>query len=190
MAMPWPDHLLTLDEWDELPEDNARHYELVEGVLSVTPKPLPAHQKACGRLMWWLDDQLPEGLAAYLDIEVTVKEGFPPSVRAPDVVVTTVDAVAGGQSRISASDVLIAVEIMSPGTVRTDRLVKPMEYAEAGIPAYWCIDIEAPVTLTSYRLVDGNYRADIQATGRFFTEFPVSVAINLDNLTPPRLGRP
>jgi hypothetical protein len=31
---PWPDHLLSLDEWVALPEDNTRHFELVEGMNS------------------------------------------------------------------------------------------------------------------------------------------------------------
>ncbi|QUG99647.1 hypothetical protein HUO13_01510 [Saccharopolyspora erythraea] len=33
-----PDHLLTIEEFDELPEDGSRRYELQEGVLQVSPK--------------------------------------------------------------------------------------------------------------------------------------------------------
>jgi hypothetical protein len=36
-VMPGPDHLLTLAEWDALPEDTSRHYELAEGVLVGRP---------------------------------------------------------------------------------------------------------------------------------------------------------
>jgi hypothetical protein len=32
-SMTWPDHLLSLAEWDELPEDVSRRFELVEGML-------------------------------------------------------------------------------------------------------------------------------------------------------------
>ena len=32
--------LLTLEDWDALPEDNSAHFELQEGVLIVTPRPL------------------------------------------------------------------------------------------------------------------------------------------------------
>ncbi|MGH3686111.1 MAG: hypothetical protein ACRDRE_12035 [Pseudonocardiaceae bacterium] len=37
----WPDHLLTLTEWDTLPEDTSRRCGLVEGVLLVVPRPAP-----------------------------------------------------------------------------------------------------------------------------------------------------
>ena len=44
-AIPWPDHLLTLDEWDALPEDElTRRFELIEGVLLVVPSPTTVHQ--------------------------------------------------------------------------------------------------------------------------------------------------
>jgi hypothetical protein len=45
-AVAFPDHLLTLEEFTQLPEDNSRHYELQEGVLIVRPRAawLPARQ--------------------------------------------------------------------------------------------------------------------------------------------------
>jgi len=36
-AAPWPDHLLTLDEWKDLSQDSFRHYELVKGFLVKKP---------------------------------------------------------------------------------------------------------------------------------------------------------
>jgi hypothetical protein len=43
MAMPLHDRgsLMTLDEWIALPEDNTYRYEPQEGVLLVSPRPLP-----------------------------------------------------------------------------------------------------------------------------------------------------
>jgi len=54
----WPDHLLTLAEWDALPQDTSRCYELVEGVLLVVPRP-PLHQRAMWRLCSKIEDELP-----------------------------------------------------------------------------------------------------------------------------------
>lgn len=185
MAAPWPDHLLTLDEWDALPVDTSRHYELVEGVLIVSPKPVPAHQRAAQRLAYWLDEQLPDDLTAVIDIEVTISTRYPPTVRAPDVTITR-SAAASGQARVPAADVLCAVEIMSPGSRRTDRLVKPFDYAEAGIPAYWLVDLGAPASLIAHSLAAGDYHADTEVTGMFSPVFPAPVTINLDDLTPRR----
>src|SRR5262249_40767745 len=61
-AASWPDHLLTLAEWDALPEDASRRYELVEGVLLVVPRPTPLHQLVMLRLGGELDRQLPDDL--------------------------------------------------------------------------------------------------------------------------------
>lgn len=38
-----------------------------------------------------------------------------------------------------------------------DRVLKFSEYADAGIPRYWIVDVGTPCTLLAYALVDGNY---------------------------------
>ena len=43
-AATWPDHLLSLAEWDVLPEDTSHRCELVEGILLVAPCPAFLHQ--------------------------------------------------------------------------------------------------------------------------------------------------
>ncbi|OLT02996.1 hypothetical protein BJF90_27145 [Pseudonocardia sp. CNS-004] len=51
----------------------------------------------------------------------------------------------------------LAVEILSTGTRRVDRVLKFSEYAEGGIPRYWIVDLDAPTSLLAYVLVNGNY---------------------------------
>lgn len=132
-TIAWPDHLLALAEWEALPEDTAHRYELVEGVLLVAPRPAPMHQRALVRMTTELDRQLPDDLTALADVEVLIDGGFPPTVRAPDVVVVPTAHAEQNPTRLLAADVLLAVEIISPGTGRTDRVTKLAEYAEAGI---------------------------------------------------------
>ena len=55
-VMTCPDHLLTLEEFDQLPEDNSRRYELQEGVLQVSPKAAGFHQFVLDP-----EDPFPEG---------------------------------------------------------------------------------------------------------------------------------
>ncbi|MDG4796646.1 Uma2 family endonuclease [Micromonospora sp. WMMD1082] len=57
------------------------------------------------------------------------------------------------RSRLRPADVVLAVEVVSPGTRRVDRFAKPGEYAAAGIPFYWRIE-QDPVHLYAYRLGD------------------------------------
>lgn len=44
----WFDHLLTVDEWDALPEDEfLRNAELVEGVVHLAPSPVRYARPTC-----------------------------------------------------------------------------------------------------------------------------------------------
>jgi Uma2 family endonuclease len=157
-AASWPDHLLTLAEWEALPEDASRRYELVEGVLLVVPRPMPLHQRAMVGLAAELDRQLPDVLTALAEVEVLVEATPIPTVRAPDVVVArSTRAAQDDPPRLTAADVLLAVEIVSPGTGRTDRVTKMSEYAEAGIPHYWLLDLQPQLLLTAHTLVCGRY---------------------------------
>jgi Uma2 family endonuclease len=178
----WPDHLLTLTEWEALPEDSAVRYELMEGTLQVTPRPTPLHQLAMLQLGAELNRQLPAELTAVPDVDVLIDGVFPPTVRAPDVVVVSTATIERRPPRFDAADVLLAVEIISPGTRRTDRVIKPSEYAEAGIRHYWLVDLDPPVSLTAYLLVGGGYELDFEGSGRISIGSPAVVQLDLDQL--------
>jgi Uma2 family endonuclease len=182
----WPDHLLTLDEWDALPEDESRRCELAEGVLIVSPRAGLLHQWAVWELAAQLQRQLPTGLTALADAEVTVDAGHPPTVRVPDVLVLPTSVIGAGRARCDAGELSLAVEIVSEGSVRTDRVTKMFEYAEAGIPNYWVIDLDAPVTLDAYGLVDGKYEPLASSDGVVALSSPASVTIDLPALATPR----
>src|SRR6185436_976403 len=50
------------------------------------------------------------------------------------------------------TDLLLAVEIVSPSSKSMDRELKVKEYARAGIPRYWVVDRDTANTVTLYRL--------------------------------------
>jgi len=180
---PWPDHLLTLAEWDALPQDTSRSYELVEGVLLVVPRPAPLHQRAMWKLCHQIENQLPDELTVLPDVEVLVQAGEPPTVRAPDVMITRADRAAANPSRLEAADVLVAVEIISPGTGTTDRVTKMYEYANAGIPHYWLVDLDKPVSIIAYVLVDGDYEQVAGDTaGTVTLPDPLRITLTLNTL--------
>ncbi|TLF74510.1 Uma2 family endonuclease [Nocardia cyriacigeorgica] len=185
--MHWPDHLLTLADWDALPEDNSRSYELVEGVLIVSPRPLALHQRAIWRLAGQLESQLPEKLGALPEVELIVDAKAPPTVRIPDLIVVPTTEIEGNPARWDADDVLLAVEILSDGSRRTDRVTKFAEYAEIGIQCYWLIDIEPPVHLTAYELVDDHYELVADSTNHVTLDLSgTPVTVDLASLTSAR----
>jgi Uma2 family endonuclease len=183
-----PHTLMSLDEWIALPEDTEHHYELQEGVLVVSPRPVRAHQQAAYRLAQQLDQQLPTGWDVVLEVEVVVQAGHPATVRVPDLVVTRV---GGPQDRLAATDVLLAVEVISPGSRKLDLRLKPFEYADAGIPHYWAVDLDPPVpSITVYHLgAPGDGYVEAPATDGVLVTFePFPLRITIPALVAPRSG--
>ena len=183
----WPDHLLTLEEFAALPEDNTHRYELQEGVLIASPRPVFVHQTVMQCLAMELNLQLPKSLGALTEVEVVTNHKFPGSVRVPDVVVmprqltkTTTPRVTGKPG----NEATIVVEIISPGSHTTDTVTKPVEYAILGIPHYWVIDLEPPISLTAYHLAgEFGYQEAPAVTGTFTTSEPSPLTIDLPSLT-------
>lgn len=54
-------------------------------------------------------------------------------------------------------------EVVSPSDPRRDTIIKYRDYARAGIPYYWLVDLEAR-SLTALRLVNEHYT--VQAEGK------------------------
>jgi Uma2 family endonuclease len=182
VTLPQPGHLLSLAEWDSLPDDPSQRFELSEGVVVVVPRPIGRHQLIGRRLANQLDDQLPREWTALGDVEVLVDASFPPTVRAPDVAVVPTALI--DEARYRAADVALAVEVLSPDTRQTDTVVKFGQYADAGIPNYWLVDLEPPLTLTAYRLVDGEYEIVAEGAGRLHLLSPAEFHLDV-----PALGR-
>jgi Putative restriction endonuclease len=66
--------------------------------------------------------------------------------------------------------VLVVVEVVSPGSARTDHVHKRGEYADAGIPHYCIVDITKPLSLLACHLAgEFGYADGGTVTGRFVT---------------------
>jgi Uma2 family endonuclease len=189
-ALPYPaSHLYTVAEYMELGEDENGYTELVEGHLHVSPSPVPDHNFAGYKLATRVEPQLPDEFEVLLDMDVDlelVPADQPGSVRRPDLII--VDRKARQRVRregglVRASDVMVIVEIVSPGSKRTDYKTKHLEYADAGIPHYWIVDITEPVSLVECHLAGAFGYQDREAvTGEFHTDTPFPITLRLDQL--------
>lgn len=164
----------TTDDLDELPEDGRRR-ELIDGVLIVPPSPTVRHQSIAARLVVALDDLCPPEyvVTQAVDVRVGRKNSY-----SPDVLVVTADAAARNASKLRPSEVVLAVEIVSPSSIRMDTFLKPALYAQAGAPYYWRVETDSGITVHTYRL--GPAEA-YEQTGSF------TDAIELDEPWPIRL---
>jgi Uma2 family endonuclease len=173
MTLSWPNHLLTLAEWEALPEAPDLRLELAEGVLVMSPQPMSWHLKAVMRLSYVLDEQLPIALTSLAEAEVVIADN-PPTLRVPDIIVTRTSLYERNPARYDVTD----------GTRRVDQVLKFSEYAEAGIPQYWIIDVAEPTTVLSYVLVEDAYELSGEYSGMSTLEIAGNpVTIDLSALT-------
>ncbi|KLL09744.1 hypothetical protein FrCorBMG51_22835 [Protofrankia coriariae] len=141
----------TVDDLEEMPDDG-RRYELVDGVLLVSPAPRWEHQHACLELAVALRGRCPDGLVVFGPTP-DVRKGRHTSVQ-PDVCVVRRDDLVRGE-RYLAVPVLV-VEVLSPSSLGIDRLLKRDVYARLGVPHYWIVDADAP-SITTLALTGTGY---------------------------------
>jgi Uma2 family endonuclease len=161
----------TVDDLDLVPDDGLQ-YELLDGMLLVTPTPTIAHQRASSRLFVILARSCPtnmEVLYAPLDWRPDRMTSFQPDVLVLDI--RDQDAPVG-------ETMILAVEILSPSTRRKDLFLKRSKYQDAGVQSYWIVDPQAR-SMTALELVDGQYVTVAEATGdqviRLEKPFPVEI---------------
>ena len=166
------------DGWTvhDLPDREDLRYELVDGALLVSPSPTPRHSGAAARLQRVLWDAVGPGWDVLAGAGVVFDRR---NYREPDVAVVRSAALAG--ERIVPSDVLLAVEVMSPSSVANDRVAKPAQYAAAGIPHFWRLEQDPPV-LVRHVLADGVYREVGRSGGVLDVTEPVHRAVDVDAL--------
>jgi Uma2 family endonuclease len=73
---------------------------------------------------------------------------------------------------------LLAIEVLSGSTRRTDLGTKRLVFEEAGVPAYWLVDPDAP-SITVLHLEKGLYVQQAVVTGDevYEAEFPFPVSV-------------
>jgi len=182
-------HLLTVEEYAELGETETGYTELQEGRLLMSPSPVPDHNLASGELFVQLRSQLPDHLLVIQDIDLDlqlVPAGQPGFSRRPDLMVferTARERVRAEGGMIRASEVLVVIEVVSPGSRRTDHVIKRDEYADAGIPHYWIVDLYQPVSIIACHLAgEFGYQDPGAVSGTFTTAEPFPARLQLDQL--------
>ena len=142
MAMPLVVPRYTLADLDSFPDDGHR-YELLDGVLLVTPGPAPLHEVVVSRIARALMGYLPEALATVftrgsVDVEPNVH-------LEPDALVIPNGEFPGGTSRETRWTTVrkwwLAVEVSGQGSGLYDRDHKGPAYLALGVREVWRADL-------------------------------------------------
>jgi Uma2 family endonuclease len=149
---------LTRADLADVPDDGHR-YELIDGMLLVSPAPRFGHQDALFNLMALLRSASPTGLYVM---------GAPFAVALADDTEVQPDLIVAPRDQFTDKELpgppLLAVEVLSPSTRRVDVLLKRDRLQAAGVPSYWLVDPDGP-SITVLELRDAIYVEVAHASG-------------------------
>jgi len=132
-------------------------YELSpEGALSVMPPPDSEHAAIASRIFAWLL------LAGWPADQILQAVGI--RIEGPDGSGGRIPDLTGWSSPqpravwLPMTDLVLALEIVSPSSAPMDQGIKVQEYAAAGIPRYWLVERDTAQTVTLHVLgADNTY---------------------------------
>jgi Uma2 family endonuclease len=145
MSMPaLRSHPWTIEEVERLideREGRTPRYELADAELLVSPSPTLRHQRIVARLMLWLAPYVDRWRLGEALPGVAVRL-MPKNYFEPDLCV--IPAVGGKRRGVEpVTSLLLAVEVLSPGSIRHDRITKRKFFQRHGVPGYWLVDGDA-----------------------------------------------
>ena|ERR1700756_3867464 len=129
---------LTFEDYSSLSDD--KRYELIEGELYMVPSPGFYHQSVLGNLWDFLRGFAKEkrlGIVLCAPLDVVLSDD---NVLQPDIIFISKErgGIVTEKSIRGAPDLI--VEILSPGTLERDKIVKKSLYGKYGVKEYWIVD--------------------------------------------------
>ncbi|MFD8478896.1 Uma2 family endonuclease [Kitasatospora sp. NPDC059673] len=172
----------TFDQANEL--DLPFKWELVDGAIVVRGQAVWWHNRVLNRLLHQLLTVISEPFDAIVEQAVLLDEH---NVVLPDVMVFDETGLEISElACIPVHSVVLAVEVVSPGSKAADRFTKPGLYAEAGVSSYWRIErgVDDIPVVHEFRLdqEQGVYLPVAVHEGLLRTDLPFPVEIDLKRL--------
>ncbi len=130
---------MTAEEFFDLGETRER-YELIDGVVVMSPSPTPRHQEVLQLLQeqagaW---RRAHKGSRVIPDVDIRLGGGL---VYRPDLAIFAPGRLKTTPERLDLPPDLV-VEVLSPSSKATDMITKRGDYERFGVGEYWVIDPE------------------------------------------------
>jgi Uma2 family endonuclease len=156
---------VSYEEFQTLPRDGSKRFELIEGEVFMTPSPNTSHQRAVARLLRALADfadehDLGEVFIAPYDIVFSKWTALEPDllfIRKERRSIVTDANVQGVPD--------LVIEILSPSNQEYDRDTKLRAYEKAGVPEIWYLDPEDRTAEILNLGPDGRYVLTMNLSG-------------------------
>jgi Uma2 family endonuclease len=174
---------ITAEQYDSWSEEQCSGLEVVGGMAVVGSTSPKRHSRLARILANALDEAAGPDWNADTDFDVRLQD-VPLTNRRPDVVVYRADTIDITPTR--PEHVLLVVEVVSPGSETTDRIVKTNQYAKSGIAFYWRVEQAATgVPLVYTHVLDPATRAYRDGgvfTGVIKAAAPFAVEVDLSRI--------
>lgn len=118
-------------------------YELIDGVLLVSPSPTNRHQFVVGAFFFRLYAYCRQhgiGRAVLSPADIALDGA---STMQPDIFVVPASIPLPWEGWEDVTRLLLAVNVLSPSTARGDKTVKRLFLQRQGVPEYWIVDHHA-----------------------------------------------
>lgn len=174
--------LITVADYEALPEDVCRRIEIVDGMVVLSPSPRRAHQNIAYSLVPALKAATKPEFNTVGDVDLRLRD-VPLLNRRPDVVVY--EASLPDDAVLRPEHCLLVIEIMSPGSVTTDQIDKPGEYAASGIRHFWRIEHDdQAISVFRYQLdpTTRTYALVGLDKDKLLIKDPIALELDLDSL--------
>ncbi|MFC6157606.1 Uma2 family endonuclease [Kribbella jiaozuonensis] len=184
MVVPaWMHAQISAEQYESWSAEQCARIEIVDGMVVVTPTASKRHNRLARILANALDLAAGPEWNADTDFDVRLQD-VPLTNRRPDVVVYRADTIDLSPTR--PEHVLLIVEVVSPGSETTDRVVKVDQYAKSGIAFYWRVEQAATGIPLVYTYVldpaTRAYRYTEVFTGQVRATAPFPVTVDLGAL--------
>jgi len=137
---------LTYDDLDCLLDDDGNRYEIIDGEVVVSPRPLIVHQWISQELSRRIDNHVQRRKLGRIFVAPTAIILSPHDVFEPDLIYVSNARMMFVSERGIEGPPDLCIEIASPSTRKRDRTTKYDRYAHFGVPEYWIVDPLARTT--------------------------------------------
>lgn len=162
----------SLSDFDKMETKDENNYELVDGIVFMSPRPSAKHQGVMGNLYLEIGNSLKgKSCRVFTEIELEYKN----NVLIPDISVICGLENTDFQRYKKAPEIVI--EILSPSSRYMDTFTKLIKYELLGVKEYWIVDPEKEiVTIYNFEVkTNVNFSKNDKLVSAVFNELEIDL---------------